>query len=177
MSETETQPDNTPDDEPSEDAPAPAEEVEDASPSETPPAEESADDSEGSELSGDESSDRGEDLTGMVIEKEPGPEPGAVAPPPVQHEFKVQMEIFEGPLDLLLYLIKKDELDIYDIQIEKVTKQYMTFIETFKMLNINLAGEFLVMAANLCYIKSRMMLPSMCNRRKRMRMRMIHVGI
>jgi len=100
-----------------------------------------------------------ENLEGVVIAKEPGPEPGAVAPPPIQHEFKVQMEIFEGPLDLLLYLIRRDEVDIYDIEIEGITKQYMGFIETFKMLNINLAGEFLVMAANLCYIKSRMMLP------------------
>ncbi|NNE92748.1 MAG: segregation/condensation protein A, partial [Verrucomicrobiales bacterium] len=98
-------------------------------------------------------------MAGVVLEKEPGPEPVAVGPPPVQHEFKVQMDIFEGPLDLLLYLIKKDEVDIYDIQIERITKQYMSFIETFKLLNINLAGEFLVMAANLCYIKSRMMLP------------------
>jgi len=73
--------------------------------------------------------------------------------------YKVALEIFEGPMDLLLYLIKRDEIDIYDIPIEKITKDYMAYLETFKILNIGLAGEFLVMAANLCYIKSRMMLP------------------
>lgn len=73
--------------------------------------------------------------------------------------YKVALEVFEGPMDLLLYLIKRDEIDIYDIPIEKITKDYMAYLETFKMLNIGLAGEFLVMAANLCYIKSRMMLP------------------
>lgn len=73
--------------------------------------------------------------------------------------YKVELDIFEGPMDLLLYLIKKDEIDIYDIPIERITKQYMSYLDTFKMLNIGLAGEFLVMAANLCYIKSRMMLP------------------
>lgn len=73
--------------------------------------------------------------------------------------YKVALDVFEGPMDLLLYLIKKDEVDIYDIPIESITRQYMEYLETFKMLNIGLAGEFLVMAANLCYIKSRMMLP------------------
>lgn len=77
----------------------------------------------------------------------------------IDHLYKVELDVFEGPMDLLLYLIKKDEIDIYDIPIESITKQYMGYLETFKMLNIGLAGEFLVMAANLCYIKSRMMLP------------------
>lgn len=76
-----------------------------------------------------------------------------------ESSYKVALDIFEGPMDLLLYLIKKDEIDIYDIPIESITKQYMAYLETFKILNIGLAGEFLVMAANLCYIKSRMMLP------------------
>ncbi|MEC5129397.1 segregation/condensation protein A [Verrucomicrobiales bacterium BCK34] len=76
-----------------------------------------------------------------------------------ESSYKVELDIFEGPMDLLLYLIKRDEIDIYDIPIEAITKQYMAYLETFKMLNIGLAGEFLVMAANLCYIKSRMMLP------------------
>lgn len=153
MSDSETQPDDTPNDLNESQQPVDGEIVDSAQ-------ESSAEGSDSAELSGASGdSETADQLSGVVIEKEPGPEPGAVAPPPVQHEFKVQMEIFEGPLDLLLYLIKKDELDIYDIRIEKITKQYMTFIETFKMLNINLAGEFLVMAANLCYIKSRMMLP------------------
>jgi len=77
----------------------------------------------------------------------------------MEHVYKVELDIFEGPLDLLLYLVKRDEIDIYDISIERITTQYMSFIDTFKMLNVGLAGEFLVMAANLCYIKSRMMLP------------------
>ena len=68
--------------------------------------------------------------------------------------YKVRLDIFEGPLDLLLYLIKKDEIDIYDISIERITKQYLHYIETFKLLNIDLASEFIVMAANLMYIKT-----------------------
>jgi len=74
-------------------------------------------------------------------------------------EYKVKLDIFEGPLDLLLYLIKKDEVDIYDISIERITKQYLDYIEAFEALNIDLAGEFIVMASNLLYIKSRMLLP------------------
>lgn len=74
-------------------------------------------------------------------------------------EYKVKLDVFEGPLDLLLYLIKKDEVDIYDISIERITRQYLEYIETFQMLNIELAGEFIVMASNLLYIKSRTLLP------------------
>ena len=74
-------------------------------------------------------------------------------------EYKVKLEIFEGPLDLLLYLIKKDEIDIYDVSIGRITKQYLDYINTFKMLNVELASEFIVMAANLMYIKSRTLLP------------------
>lgn len=74
-------------------------------------------------------------------------------------DYKVQLEIFEGPLDLLLYLIKKDELDIHLISIERITKQYLDYINTFKLLNVDLASEFIVMAANLMYLKSRTLLP------------------
>lgn len=73
--------------------------------------------------------------------------------------YKVNLEVFEGPLDLLLYLIKKDEVDIYDVSIERITKQYLAYIEAFEVLNIEIAGEFVVMAANLLYIKSRTLLP------------------
>ena len=59
-------------------------------------------------------------------------------------DYKVKLEIFEGPLDLLLYLIKKDEIDIYDVSLERITKQYLDYIDTFKMLNIELASEFIV---------------------------------
>lgn len=74
-------------------------------------------------------------------------------------KYKVKLEIFEGPLDLLLYLIKKDEVDIYDIPIAKVTDQYLEYLEMMKMLDLDIAGEFIVMAATLMQIKSRMLLP------------------
>ena len=77
----------------------------------------------------------------------------------VQDEYKVQLDVFEGPLDLLLYLIKKDELDVYDIPIERVTRQYMEYLSLMKLLDLNIAGEFIVMAATLMMIKSRMLLP------------------
>lgn len=77
----------------------------------------------------------------------------------MEDEYKVRLDIFEGPLDLLLYLIKKDEIAIYDISIERITRQYKEYIDTFLMLNIDLASEFVAMAANLMYIKSRMLLP------------------
>ncbi|MDQ2867526.1 MAG: segregation/condensation protein A [Verrucomicrobiota bacterium] len=74
-------------------------------------------------------------------------------------DYKVKLEIFEGPLDLLLYLIKRDEVDIYDISIERITRQYLEYLQAFKELNIDVAGEFVVMAANLLYLKSRSLLP------------------
>ena len=78
----------------------------------------------------------------------------------MSHEdYKVRLDVFEGPLDLLLYLIRRDELDIYDIPIETVTKQYMKYLELMRMLDLNIAGDFIVMAATLMMIKSRMLLP------------------
>lgn len=77
----------------------------------------------------------------------------------MQDEYKVKLEVFEGPLDLLLYLIKKDEIDIYDIPIERITKQYLEYLDVFKILDLDIAGDFVVMAANLIYIKSRSLLP------------------
>jgi len=74
--------------------------------------------------------------------------------------YKVKLEIFEGPLDLLLYLIKKNELDIYDIPIASITEQYLEYLELMRMLDLNIAGEFLVMAATLIHIKSKMLLPT-----------------
>jgi segregation and condensation protein A len=71
----------------------------------------------------------------------------------------VKLPVFEGPLDLLLYLIKKDELDIYDIPIEKITSQYLDYLRLIKMLDLEVAGEYLVVAATLVYIKSRVILP------------------
>jgi segregation and condensation protein A len=74
-------------------------------------------------------------------------------------DYKVKLEVFEGPLDLLLYLIKQDEIDIYDISLERITRQYLEYLQAFKELDIDLAGEFIVMAANLIYLKSRSLLP------------------
>ena len=74
-------------------------------------------------------------------------------------DYKVKLEVFEGPLDLLLFLIKRDEIDIYDISIERITRQYLEYLQAFRELNIEVAGEFLVMAANLVYMKSRSLLP------------------
>ena len=73
--------------------------------------------------------------------------------------YKVNLEIFEGPLDLLLYLIKKDEFNIEDIPIAQITEQYLQYMELMRMLDLDIAGEFLVMAATLMHIKSKMLLP------------------
>jgi segregation and condensation protein A len=73
--------------------------------------------------------------------------------------YRVRLEIFEGPLDLLLYLIKKDEIDIYDIPISHITEQYLEYLSLMDQLDITVAGDFLVMASTLIYIKSKMLLP------------------
>jgi segregation and condensation protein A len=78
----------------------------------------------------------------------------------METEYKVKLEIFEGPLDLLLYLIKQDEIDIYEISLERITSQYLEYLQAFRELNIDIAGEFVVMAANLIYLKSRSLLPA-----------------
>jgi segregation and condensation protein A len=74
-------------------------------------------------------------------------------------DYRVNLDIFAGPLDLLLYLVRKEEVDIYDIPIAKITDQYVRYIEMLKSLDIDLAGDFLVMAATLMQIKSAMLLP------------------
>lgn len=74
-------------------------------------------------------------------------------------DYRVNLEIFAGPLDLLLYLVRKEEVDIYDIPIAKITDQYIHYIEMLKSLDVDLAGDFLVMAATLMQIKSAMLLP------------------
>src|SRR6187399_3517943 len=73
--------------------------------------------------------------------------------------YKVKLDSFEGPLDLLLHLIRKNELNIYDIPIALITEQYLGYIEMMQELSLDVAGEFLVMAATLIHIKSRMLLP------------------
>lgn len=74
-------------------------------------------------------------------------------------EYKVKFEVFEGPLDLLLYLIKKEEVDIYEVNLTLLAAQFIEHIETMRLLDLEIAGEFLVMAATLMYIKSRELLP------------------
>ncbi|MCX6922400.1 MAG: segregation/condensation protein A [Verrucomicrobia bacterium] len=74
-------------------------------------------------------------------------------------EYKVKFEVFEGTLDLLLYLIKKEEVDIYEVNLTRLATQFIEYIETMRLLDLEIAGEFLVMAATLMYIKSRELLP------------------
>jgi segregation and condensation protein A len=84
---------------------------------------------------------------------------GSTIPPVVMAEYKVQFEVFEGPLDLLLYLIKKEEVDIYEVNLTKLATQFIEHIEVMRLLDLDIAGEFLVMASTLMYIKSRELLP------------------
>ncbi len=74
-------------------------------------------------------------------------------------DYRIKLPVFEGPLDLLLFLIRKNELDIYDIPIDQVTRQYLEVIYAMKELSLDVAGEFFVMAATLMEIKSRLLLP------------------
>lgn len=73
--------------------------------------------------------------------------------------YQVKLSVFEGPLDLLLHLIRVQEIDIYDIPIARITEQYLACLELMQVMNLDIAGEWLVMAATLTYIKSRMLLP------------------
>jgi segregation and condensation protein A len=86
------------------------------------------------------------------------------SPPDTRHssmnmDYNVKLDIFEGPMDLLVHLIRKNEMDIYDIPIAVITAQYLEYLDLMKELNINVAGNFLVMAATLIHIKSKMLLP------------------
>jgi segregation and condensation protein A len=74
-------------------------------------------------------------------------------------EYKVQFEVFEGPLDLLLYLIKKEEVDIYEVNLTRLATQFVEYIDLMRQFDLEVAGEFLVMASTLMYIKSRELLP------------------
>lgn len=80
----------------------------------------------------------------------------------IDHEtpgWRVALPVFEGPLDLLLYLIRKHEVDIYEVQLEKITDQYLEYLDQIESMSLEVAGEFLVVAATLIYIKSRSLLP------------------
>lgn len=85
------------------------------------------------------------------------PAPGE--PEPSRRSYRVKLEVFEGPLDLLLHLIRKNELDIINIPISLVTEQYLEYVDLMKELDLEVAGEFVVMAATLVHIKTRMLLP------------------
>ncbi len=74
--------------------------------------------------------------------------------------YEIKLDIFEGPLDLLLYLIKKNEIDIYNIPIALITEQYLEYLDMMRSLNLDLAGEYLVLASTLIHIKSRLLLPA-----------------
>ncbi len=78
---------------------------------------------------------------------------------PFIKEYIVKIPLFEGPLDLLLHLVRKNKLDIFDLPIAIITQQYLEYIEMMKVLNIEVAGEYMFMAATLIYIKSQMLLP------------------
>ena len=77
----------------------------------------------------------------------------------MQTEYKIDLDTYNGPLDLLLYLIRREEVDIYDIPIAKITDQYMTYLNELQSIDIGLAGDFLVMASTLMHVKSQMLLP------------------
>ncbi|HLG14645.1 MAG TPA: segregation/condensation protein A [Blastocatellia bacterium] len=76
-----------------------------------------------------------------------------------EDQYRIKLEVFEGPLDLLLYLIRKEEVSIYDIPIARITEQYLEHLRAMQEMDIGVAGEFLVMAATLIHIKSQMLLP------------------
>jgi segregation and condensation protein A len=93
-------------------------------------------------------------LTGVALAEPPERDDEA------RHDsYRVKLEFFEGPLDLLLYLIKKDEIDIYDIPIAHITEQYLEYLRLMEQLDIAVAGDFLLVASTLIYIKSKMLLP------------------
>jgi segregation and condensation protein A len=121
--------------------------------------------------------DEERDLPEDVLEDEPAAgEAAPEAPAPPAHEPlavppdvestlpedvpKIQLREFEGPLDLLLYLIRKNKIDIYDIPIAPITRQYMEYLDLMREMNLDVAGEFMVMAATLIHIKSKMLVPS-----------------
>src|ERR1700734_4130035 len=94
-----------------------------------------------------------------LIHKAMNPDETLPAEVDAKNPTHVKLPVFEGPLDLLLYLIKKDEIDIYDIPIERITSQYLDYLRLIKILDLEVAGDYLVVAATLLYIKSRVLLP------------------
>jgi segregation and condensation protein A len=87
----------------------------------------------------------------------------------MMEDYKIKLDAFEGPMDLLMHLIEKNKIDIYDIPIAELTRQYLDYLDKFREFNIEFASSFLVMAATLLQIKSRMMLPKTEKRRTKKR--------
>ena len=85
--------------------------------------------------------------------------PDTIESPWDANDLAIKLKVFEGPLDLLIFLIRKNEIDIYDIPMETVTNQYIDYLHNMEKLNLEIAGDFFVMASTLMYIKSRMLLP------------------
>ncbi len=101
-------------------------------------------------------------MTDQVLpDAEPGPssQDAAQGPPPSLERFRAELEVFSGPLDLLLHLIRQEEVDIFDIQLSHITKRYLAAVKCLEFFDVNVAAEFLVMAATLMEIKSRSLLP------------------
>ncbi|SVE01416.1 uncharacterized protein METZ01_LOCUS454270, partial [marine metagenome] len=74
-------------------------------------------------------------------------------------DYKVKFEVFEGPMDLLLYLVKKEEVDIYEVNLTNIAREFIQYVDLMREFDIEIAGEFLVMASTLMYIKSKELLP------------------
>src|SRR2546430_16340939 len=73
--------------------------------------------------------------------------------------YKIRLPLFEGPMDLLLFFIKRDELDVYDIPVHHITKEFLEYLRMMQALDLEVAGDFIVVAAELCQIKAKMLLP------------------
>src|SRR5437879_7125130 len=84
---------------------------------------------------------------------------GAMLSTADQHDYRVDLDVFRGPLDLLLYLVKRDEVDVRDIPIARVAEQFKEYLDVLALIDVERAGDFLVMAATLMEIKSKLLLP------------------
>jgi len=89
----------------------------------------------------------------------PSQRPGLMVRAAFMAEYKVKFEVFEGPMDLLLYLVKKEEVDIYEVNLTKIAREFIEYVDLMREFDIEIAGEFLVMASTLVYIKSKELLP------------------
>src|SRR5262249_57140419 len=93
------------------------------------------------------------------LDSPPGAAIGGGMAPATPPDYRVELETFRGPLDLLLYLVKRDEIDVRDIPIARVAEQFKSYLDVLSLIDVESAGDFLVMAATLMEIKSKMLLP------------------